>query len=93
MPLNSNYTLILFYSNSNQQSLRVRVAINEFVSENIEFADMSVKEIDYDKNTMLAREYRIFGTPAIVVISDTEVVRRHLGEITIDELKAMVTEF
>jgi len=87
---NSQYELVLVYSNLNQQSLRVRVAINEFISENLGRIDMSVREIEFERDKAEASSLGVLGTPATLLFRDGELVRRHLGELTVKELKAMI---
>lgn len=41
----SEYTLILFYSHTNEQSMRARVSLSEFVSEDYDWVDVQVEEV------------------------------------------------
>ena len=90
MAHSSQYELVLVYSNSNQQSLRVRVAINEFISENLGRIDMSLREIEFERDKAEASSFGVLGTPATLLFRDGELVRRHFGELTVDELKTMI---
>lgn len=85
-----HYELVLVYSNSNQQSLRVRVAINEFLSENFGRIDMIVREVELERDKAEANRLGVLGTPATLLFRDGELVRRHFGELTVEELKAMI---
>ena len=86
----SAYNVMLFYSNSNQQSLRARVVINEYASENFHWTDIAIKEIDYEIDRNLARKYGVQGTPAVLIFKNGVLIRRHLGEITSDEIKSII---
>ena len=90
MAQNSRYELVLVYSNSNQQSLRVRVAINEFMSENLDRIDMKVREIELERNKAEASRLGVFGTPATLIFRDGELMRRHFGELTAEQLESMI---
>ena len=90
MAQSPQYELVLVYSNSNQQSLRVRVAINEFISENLGRIDMSLRELEFERDKAEANSFGVLGTPATLLFKDGELVRRHVGELTADELKAMI---
>ena len=90
MTRNSEYTLILFYSRTNQQSVNARIVVNEFMIENFGSVDITVTETEYESDKRKATEYGVSGTPAIVILKDGHPIRRHLGEITSDELVAMV---
>ena len=90
MSPSSIYTLVLFYSKTNQRSLNTRIVVNEFVIEYFGLVDITVTEIDYESDKSRAVEYGVTGTPAIVILKDGHLIRRHLGEISSDELKNIV---
>jgi len=92
MALSSKYTLVVFYSKTNQLSLNTRIVVNEFVIDNFGSEDISVTEVDYESDKSRAIEYGVMGTPAIVLLKDGRLIKRHLGEITTYELKTMVSE-
>jgi hypothetical protein len=60
------------------------------MSENLGRIDMSLREIEFERGKAEANSLGILGTPATLLFKDGELVRRHLGELTVDELTAMI---
>jgi len=86
----TKFALILIYSNSNQQSLRARVAVNEFMNEHHARTEISVREVDFERDKSVANEFNVLGTPTTLIFKDDKLVKRHLGEVTSDELQTMI---
>ena len=84
------YSIILFYSNINQISLKTRVMINKFISTQHYPVRITIKEVDYDQDKNLSQQYGIMGTPAIVFLKNGGVYRRHFGELTSEEFKIIL---
>ena len=59
------YSIMLFYSNINQISLKTRVMINKFMSMQHYPVRITVKEVDYDQDKNLSQQYGVMGTPVI----------------------------
>jgi thioredoxin-like negative regulator of GroEL len=68
------------------------VAINEFMSENLGQLNMTLKEIEYEREKNVAQELGISGTPAIAIFKNGDLIRRYLGELTTEELSVMIRE-
>jgi thiol-disulfide isomerase/thioredoxin len=60
------------------------------MSENLARIDVTVREINYEKDKSVANEYGVLGTPATLIFKDGDLVKRHLGEITLEELELMI---
>jgi len=90
MTPNSEYTLVVFYSKTNQQSLNARIVVNEFMIDYFGSVDLTVTEMEYESEKSKAVEYGVMGTPAIVMLRNGHLIKRHLGEITASELRTMV---
>lgn len=86
----STYTLVLYYSNANAQSMRVRVSLSEFLSENYEWANVKVKEVDFEENKEQAHEAGVFGTPVMLVYKNNLLINRYFGEVSVNELTSFI---
>lgn len=85
-----NYTVMLFYSNINQVSLKTRVMINKFMDTHHYPVKISIQEIDYEQEKNLSQLYGIMGTPAILFLKNGSLMRRHFGEVTPEEFKIIM---
>ena len=85
----AKYTLMLFYSNLNRQSLRARVAISEFASECGYLAELILKEVDYDSDKSQVLQYGVQGIPTLLFFRGETLLGRHLGEITTQDIKSI----
>lgn len=54
-----------------------------------EINDVKVVKINIDQNAELASEYGIRSIPALFYLEDGEVVDRHIGNATLDQLKSL----
>ena len=48
-----------------------------------------IKEIDFDKNTDLCKEYNVTGVPTTMIYNNKNLLHRHLGELSNKELDSI----
>ena len=85
-----DYNIMLFYSNINQTSLKTKVMIHKFINtQNYPFK-INVQEVNYDQDKNLSQQYGIMGTPAIIFFKNGGMIKKHFGEVTLDEFKIIV---
>ncbi len=90
MTKRSKYTLILFYSHANAQSIKVRVSLNQFVSDNFDWVDVNIKEVDFEEDKEKARSFGVFGTPVTLIYKDGLLITRRFGEVSVAELASII---
>jgi thioredoxin 1 len=59
----------------------------ESIKEEIPF---EVEEIDADNNAEMAKKYNIRGLPTMVIVDGEAEVKRHVGNMTADQVKEFV---
>ena len=50
-----------------------------------------IEDVDAINNTVMAKKYNIRGVPTIIIIDGEAEVKRHIGNMTADQIKAFVT--
>lgn len=90
MSQNLYIRIVLFYSNFNQESLKTRVAMHEFMNKHRYHFKIKAQEINYDVEKTLSKENGVTGTPTLLIFKDQKLLKRHLGEITSEEFVIMV---
>ncbi|MEA1947372.1 MAG: thioredoxin family protein [Thermodesulfobacteriota bacterium] len=90
MPPKIELSLMLFYSNLNQESLSTRIAINEFIENNHQFFKIKATMVNYDKEKNICQQYGVTGIPTLLVFLNQELVGRHYGETTIKEIETII---
>jgi len=86
----AEYTIMVFFSNLNERSLRTRVAIREFIESHPLAGSIDAREVNYEEDRDICLQYGVTGTPAVFLFRRQELVSRHFGEITHDELGKLV---
>jgi thioredoxin-related protein len=81
---------MFFYSNINQESLKTRVLINEFMKTHYWQYQIQIEEVDYDREIIVSQQYGVTGTPALLFLKNRKLIRRHFGEITAEEFKSII---
>jgi thioredoxin-related protein len=84
------YTIMLFYSNFNEESLKTRVAMYEFIDKHRHRFKIRAKEVNYDIEKSLSQKYGVMGTPVLLFLKNGILIRRHFGEITPEEFKSFI---
>jgi thioredoxin-related protein len=83
------YTIMLFYSNFNEESLKTRIAMYEFIDKYRHHFKIKAKEINYDIEKNLSQKYGVMGTPVMLFLKNGILIRRHFGEITFQDFKSI----
>ena len=83
-------TLMLFYSNLNQESLNIRIAINEFIEKHHQSFKIKAPMVNYDREKNVCHQYGVTGIPTLLVFLNQELVERHYGEITTNEIGTII---
>jgi len=92
MPGKAEIKIMFFYSDSNKISLETRSVINEFVWKDHQELNIKVKQINYDKEKDLCKQYGVKGTSVMLVFLNRKLVGKHYCEVTHDEVKTMLYE-
>jgi thioredoxin-related protein len=90
MAQKSDFTVMLFYSNINRQSIKTRITINEFMEKYKCQHKVSFKEVDYEHEKDLSQKYKVMGTPTVLFLKNGNLLQRHFGEITSGEFKSII---
>jgi len=93
MPDKPKCTVMFFYSNVNQESIKTRVLINEFMKTHYGRYQIQIEEVNYDKEIIVSRQYGVTGTPALLFLKNQKLIRRHFGEITAEEFQSIIDNF
>jgi hypothetical protein len=88
----AEYTIMVFFSNFNERSLRTRVAIREFVDRHPVAGGITSREVNYETDREICLHYGVTGTPALFLFKKQELISRHFGEITREELSRLLGE-
>jgi hypothetical protein len=88
----AEYTIMVFFSNFNERSVRTRVAIRAFIESHPLSGSINAREVDYENDREICLQYGVTGTPALFLFRKQELVSRHFGEITHEELAKLVGE-
>jgi len=88
MSLKTNLVAVQFFSNTNQISLSTRKALGEVVKKGSQGFNLKVREVDYDKEKDVCRQYGVYGVPVTLVFRNDKLIGRHYGEITPEEFEA-----
>ena len=85
------WTATLFYSNSNQASVRTKVALNEFVGDQKYFNNniIKIKEVIFDPEMDICKQYAISGIPVVLVFFNEELIEKYFGEMTYEDFKTI----
>lgn len=86
----SKYKLMLFYSQYSQESQRTRGVIRKFIAQNDENHAIDLQEVNYDVEKPLCRQYGVVGIPTLLIYENQNLRKRHLGEISYEEMKSLV---
>jgi len=88
----AEYTILVFFSNFNERSLRTRVAIREFIDSHPRSRGIAAREVSYEDDRDICAQHGVTGTPALFLFRKHQLIGRHFGEITHDELARLLEE-
>jgi hypothetical protein len=88
----AQYTVMVFFSNFNERSVRTRLAIREFVERHPVPGGITAREVNYEKDREICLQYGVTGTPALFLFRKQELISRHFGEITNAELAKLLRD-
>ena len=83
----------LFFSYTNRVSLSTRKAIGEVVNKGLPEINLKVREVDYDNEKEVCRQYGVYGIPVTLVFWNDKLIGRHYGEITPEEFEAIYKNY
>jgi thioredoxin-like negative regulator of GroEL len=87
--LKTDLVAILFFSDTNHVSLSTRKALGEVVRKGIQRFNLKVREVDYDNEKEVCKQYGVYGVPVTLVFCNGNLVGRHYGEITPEEFETI----
>jgi thioredoxin-like negative regulator of GroEL len=50
-----------------------------------------IEEVDAINNTVMAKQYNIRGVPTMIIVDGEAEVKRHIGNMTADQIKSFIT--
>ena len=89
MTLKTDLVAMLFFSDTNHVSLGTRKALSEVVRKGIQKINLKVREVDYDNEKEVCKQYGVYGAPVTLVFWNDKLIGRHYGEITPEEFEAI----
>ena len=93
MPLKTDLVALLFFSDTNHVSLSTRKALGEVIQKGIQRINLNVREVDYDNEKEVCKQYGVYGVPVTLVFWNDKLVGRHYGETTSEEFEAMFKNY
>ena len=89
MSLKTDLVAMLFFSETNHVSLRTRKALGEVVKKGLQGFNLKVREVDYDYEKEVCRQYGVYGVPVTLVFWNDKLIGRHYGETRPEEFEAI----
>ena len=93
MALKTDLVAMQFFSDTNHVSLSTRKALSEVVQKGIQRFNLKMKEVDYDNEKEVCRQYDVYGVPVTLVFWNDKLIGRHYGEITPEEFEAIFKNY
>jgi thioredoxin-like negative regulator of GroEL len=93
MSLKTNLVAMQFFSNTNHISLSTRKALGEVVRKGTQRFNLKVREVDYDNEKEICKQYGVYGVPVTLVFWNDKLIGRHYGEITPEEFEAIFNNY
>jgi thioredoxin-related protein len=93
MALKTDLVAMLFFSDTNLVSLSTKKALGEVVKKGIQRFNLKVREVDYDNEKEVCKQYGVYGVPVMLVFRKDKLIGRHYGEITPEEFKAIFNNY
>lgn len=85
--------VMLFFSSTNYVSLITKTVLGEVVDKCFQWVNIKVREVDYDSEKEVCRQYGVSGVPVTLVFLNDELVGRHHGEISFIEYEALLEDY
>jgi len=93
MTIETDLVAMLFFSDTNRVSLSTRKALGEVVQKDSHKLNLKVREVDYDNETEVCRQYGVYGVPVTLVFWNDKLVGRHYGETTPEEFREIFKNY
>ena len=93
MALKTDLVAMLFFSDTNRVSLSTRKALGEVVQKGIQEFKLKVREVDYDNEKDICKQYGVYGVPVMLVFWNDKLIGRHYGETTSEEFEAILKNY
>ena len=93
MALKTDLVAMLFFSETNHVSLSTRKALGEVVKKGMQGFNLKVREVDYDNEKAVCRQYGVYGVPVTLVLWYGRLIGRHYGETTPEEFEAIFKNY
>lgn len=93
MTLKTNLIAMQFFSNTNHISLNTKKALGDTVKKGPQGVNLKVKEVDYDNEKEICKQYGVYGVPVTLVFWNDKLIGRHYGEITPAEFEAIFKNY
>ena len=84
---------MLFFSGTNYVSLATRKALGKVVKIGIQRFNLKVKEVDFDNEKEICRQYGVYGIPVTLVFWQDRIIGRHYGDMTFEDFEAIFKNY
>ena len=87
-----NCTFMLFYSNYNPESLRVKIALHEVAEQFQEIFSIDIFEVDYDQDSNLRQKYNVNGLPTLLIFRNQHLLDKYFGELDKNDFEKIIND-
>lgn len=84
--------ILLFYSNYDGEGQSTRIALQEFVRNNFQVRQFTVKEVNYDLEKAERQLHGVVGTPTLLLYNDQELCASYFGSFDYQDIKTIIGE-
>ena len=93
MSFKTDLVAMQFFSYTNRVSLSTRRAIGEAANKGLPEINLKVREVNYDNEKEVCRQYGVFSVPVTLVFWNDKLIGRHYGERTPEEFEAIFKNY
>ena len=93
MSLKTDLVAMQFFSYTNRVSLSTRKAIGVVAKKGLPELNLKVREVNYDNEKEVCRQYGVFGVPVTLVFWNDKLIGRHYGEIAPEEFEDILKNY
>ncbi len=86
------FKFMLFYSNYNPQSLRVKIAMQEIIAKLQNIPPIKISEINFDYDKMMCKKYNIFGLPTLLIFRNNRLQKKYFGELDRNDFETIILD-
>ena len=93
MSLKTDWVAMQFIRYTNRVGLSTRTAIGEVGNKGLPEINLTVREVDYDNEKEVCRQYGVYGIHVILLFWKDRLIGRYYGKRTTDEFEAIFNNY